>query len=175
MTVDRELLEQVVATITDDYQRAGFVGMFSHVTDINESVNPHGGRAAPQWMTMLSYNAMVGNQAAVTILLDAGADPMAGSPNAVMELAGHSQVWRSSSDIQILSQFITHGVDLNFTSEKGGTALTSLARFARNPLLAQALIEEGADPSLGAPHKRAMVDVLLGKMDSVRAPTQAVR
>ena len=155
MAVERETLDRVAASFQDFMTRAQFVDLFGRITDIDDTVNIHGNHAAAQWITMAGFCAFLGNGAGLDIALEAGADPDAGSPTALMQVAGHMREHRATEAIRMADALIAAGADVNHVSSKGGTALTSLARFAGSPSLAAHLIEAGADPGLGEDAKSA--------------------
>jgi len=103
----------------------------------------------PYRETMLTIAARALDKEAVERLLELGADPNVGDPSPLMELGGAYGGWR----LEIAQSLIEGGADVNFVSSRGGTALTTLARFTKDYVLGQYLLDCGADPTLGTPRK----------------------
>lgn len=112
-------------------------------------------------MTRLSWVARMGNIGGVAGLLKAGHDPNAGDPTALMEAIGHlaEQPQAREAIVMLLTQFEgPHGRgDVNIVSARGGTALTTVARFpgSNGARIARMLLDCGADPTLGSDGKVA--------------------
>jgi ankyrin repeat protein len=103
----------------------------------------------PYRETMLTVAARALDKEAVERLLELGADPNVGDPSPLMVIGGSFGGWR----LEIAQSLVEAGADVNFVSSRGGTALTTVARFTKDYVLAQYLLDCGADPTLGTPRK----------------------
>lgn len=176
MGIDREAMERMAASFSDDFSRSKFVDTFGRADSIDATFNPYGNQVALQRLTLIGYCAMFCNVDGVRIALDAGANPGAGDPSALQQISGHCREERADDGAIIVGMLIDAGADPNAVSHKGGTALTSLARFAQSPSLARVLLDAGCDPTLGRLDKVEALTKFLERHDlSAAAPGPSLR
>lgn len=145
---DREIQDRVlsVATSTPDALaatarvaiRLGDVPLFERLLDM--------GVDARAYSLDLLWAALASDQSALVLglLLDAGADPLVGTPDGSTLLHGWAHY---NSDLSVLPILLGRGLDVNARDDAGQSALHVAARFASGEHV-RALIEAGADASV---------------------------
>jgi hypothetical protein len=153
MPVDRETLVRLADSFPDFLSRARFVSLYGRITDIDEAINPHGSHRGAEWMTAAAFCAFQCNERGLKVALEAGADPDAGEPTALMQVAGHVREQRAEEGLRMVETLLAAGADVNHVGLGGDTALNLLSQLARSPSIAARLVEAGADCTAGREDK----------------------
>jgi len=121
----------------------------------------------------LAHRVRRGKLEAIQSLLAAGADPGVTIPtrggshaSVLMESIGtrhafwpYRDYYAAAGGIEVVQALLDAGADVNYVSQRGGTALTTVARFIKHEATAadllRRLLAAGADPDLGSPEKVA--------------------